>query len=159
MDQFEYSSTTSSGFRIDNTLRHHWQDISRWGRIISIIYFVLLGFALLAFVGMATAFTALGDELAYNPVLSGQFVTVIMLIGLVATAIGIYLNYRHFQFANQLKAALLNNDQPAFERAWQHLRVCFRWYGYFTIAYIAVYVIAFVVFGGSALSSLMFMGR
>jgi hypothetical protein len=58
---------------------------------------------------------------------------------LVVLAVQFMIVLFQFRFAKNLKTAVLQTDQPAFEEAWLQFRNLLRWYG--------ILIIAGVVFG------------
>ncbi len=122
-------------------IREDWRITARWGNFLAIIGFVFIGIGLLAAFSLSTVINMLSLMGGSNPGLEllgsmGGWLAVVVLAGLAVQFMIVLFQYR---FAKNLKMAVLQTDQSAFEEAWLQFRNLFRWYG--------ILIIASMVFG------------
>lgn len=144
----QYTETPgNAGLQPTRNMKVNWLSTSKWAMFLAIIGFIYIGLALLAvffmmpMLRMALAMSG-QSELAGIMESAG---TVFVLFMLLVLAVMFFIHFFHLRFSNSIQRALQFDDQNAFEAAWRNLRLHFRLYGIFLIAYIAIYLI-FIVF-------------
>jgi len=120
-----------TGVEVEGAVRETMQSLVKWTSINSIIGFVSLGLSLIS--GFVTYNRASFFNDTENMIL--------MAISLISFALNLIINISLFNFSRQLKLALANDDQQAFEHAAGHIKNYFRM---FMIMIIIVVVFAVV---------------
>lgn len=125
---------------LDQTAIEHLQVARKWSSFLSIIGFVIIGLMLLSIVG----FTLMGlgfpkDELVHYTALI-QVVPVAIMI--VIYGIPIYYLY---QFSKYSKIAFTDYDPEAITKAFQYLKVHYRFMGILVIVALVFYIISIIV--------------
>lgn len=121
------------------------QGTSTWTRVMSVLMFIFLG--LLA-IGMLFGVTVIATQGA-GPGL------VILFIGILYIALLLLPALYLWRFSENVKRAIRDNDNEALGSAFNNMMKYYRYIGYFTIIFIAIYILAII--GGASAAS--FMGR
>jgi len=149
----EQVSTPSSLFSlsIDPVTKAHLTETAKWARFLAIIGFVFLGLGLvvgiismaaMSYVANDVSTAGFGSLASFG--IAGFVFGYILLILLVFFPLLFLL-----RFANQMKAALVSNDQHKLNVSFQNLKAYFRFWGILAIIVLAFYAIAFAfgIFG------------
>lgn len=144
-DRFE---TELPPVEVTPVMRGQWKVISGWALFSGI--FSLLIVILIAFLGAVVSIVAYGMYLQFNHPTQGirpelGAASVLLLIPVVIFLVMLVAAIYHILFYAQMRKALKNGEQQAFERAWVNLRNHFRWYGVCTVLYIIIILGTFVV--------------
>jgi hypothetical protein len=149
----EQVSTPSSLFSlsIDPVTKAHLTETAKWARFLAIIGFVFLGLGLvvgiismaaMSYVANDVSTTGFGSFASFG--IAGFIFGYILVVLLVFFPLLFLL-----RFANQMKAALVSNDQQKLNVSFQNLKAYFRFWGILAIIALAFYAIAFAfgIFG------------
>lgn len=116
---------------------------SRWAKIMSIAGFLLVGFFLLAAIGIFFVY----KQFEYMEELDAFGLGFIMPMALVFGLLSIFYLYpliKLYRFSTFSKSAVNNNDTFALERAMSEQKQLFTFLGIITIVVISIYVLMFL---------------
>jgi Family of unknown function (DUF5362) len=143
MEQYSQQNEESSlfGFAIDQSAKAHLAEAAKWAKFLAIVGFVMCGLLVILSFFIGTVFSSMGSYSDYESSGLGVFVTVLYLgIGVLYFFPCLFL----FRFAINMTAALNANDQLTLNRAFQNLKIMFRFVGILTIIVLSLYILAFV---------------
>jgi hypothetical protein len=125
---------------------------AKWGKFLAILGFITLAFVLLAGLLMGLVFSFMEDKLAtmggIGTFVNPKWIIIgYILIGFIGFIPVFFLN----SFSNNVTRSVRNNDTNTMTTALKRLKSLFVFVGIYTIAMIAIYIIAIIVIAGSAL--------
>lgn len=136
------TAPSSGGIQVTRALRQRWYTISRWALFFAIAGFILSGLFLLGLGGLTNLPSMMEYALGDSPLTDA-------LVSMGAGMIGIFIllvvfqlliNYWQLRFANQMKRAITDTDQAAFETSWLNLRNYYRAIGIVTLVGMLMFV-------------------
>jgi hypothetical protein len=131
---------------LTNEIKGYLSETARWAKFISIVMFVMTGFAVLfAIFGgaiMGSMASAFGQSGAGMGLISG--VGIFIMYGLVAALLFFYAWYL-YKFATQMKIALLGSDQDALVTSFSNLKSYYKLAGIVMLIGVVFYGIFFVI--------------
>lgn len=143
---------------IDATTKAHLTETAKWARFLAIVGMVFMSLAVVGILIFAFFFSALAGSgnIEYgsggNPFYNTGFGIGIALFYILLMGIWFLPLLFLLRFANNMKRAIAGDDQPALNRSFQQLKVCFRFIGILTIIILSLYAIIFLAVGvGAAL--------
>jgi hypothetical protein len=128
---------------------------AKWGKFLAILGFISMGFVILAGLAMGLIFSVMGDKMegmgGLMSASTSSFVSILYIIIGVITGIPLYfLN----SFSNNVTKAIRNNNTTTMTTALRRLKSLFAFIGIYTVAMIAIYIIAILVFASRAMLNL-----
>ncbi len=130
--------------KVTPELLGYLQGTSTWTKVMSIFMFILLGLMAL---GMLFGVTVIASQ-GVGPGLA------IMVIGVIYIALLLMPALYLWRFSENVTSAIRDNNNEALGSAFKNMMRYYRYIGYFTIIFFAIYILAIIV-GASAAS---FMG-
>jgi hypothetical protein len=101
---------------------HHLKETSKWVTFIAIVYFIVCGILLLAFLVSASAISAaVGASMTAVGVPAG----LIILIVVCALTVWIFATYHMIRFASLIRRGVDSQDQWTFNSALRSLKIYF----------------------------------
>jgi Family of unknown function (DUF5362) len=138
--------SSGKGLSLTNEIKGYLSETARWAKFISIIMFVMTGFAVLfAIFGgaiMGSMASAFGQGGAGMGLIGG--VGIFIMYGLVAALLFFYSWYL-YKFATQMKMALLGSDQDALVTSFSNLKSYYKLSGIVMLIGVIFYGIFFVI--------------
>lgn len=134
---------------IDDESARYLKEAAKWGRFLSILAFIIIGFYALfiIFFGLiGSASNAAMMDAAYGS--SGMaFMAsaggMIFILAILALAIiPVLFQYR---FSTRIKVALDNNDQPTMVNAFGNLKSLYKFQGIMAIIWLGLIVLGFII--------------
>lgn len=150
LDNSETGTGAESGFT--SSMKVYLKETAKWGKFLSIVGFVGIGFFVIAAFGMGTIFSKLSNQPgmeAFGGMNMGFGLTFIyLLMGLVWFFPVLYL----FKFSTGVLKNIESFNSYAIEIALGNLKSLFKFYGIVTLVFISFYalVIVFALIGGLA---------
>ncbi|WP_162056075.1 hypothetical protein [Pontibacter pamirensis] len=118
---------------IDLTSRHLLHTIAKWGKLLAVVAFVMLGLVLLI-AGYEGIWNGFGEK-------DATLVMVKLLYKLVFFFPALYL----FRFSNKMEVALNSSNQELITASLVNLKIFFRFLGIFTLIFLVVGTISMLV--------------
>jgi hypothetical protein len=125
---------------ITQEVRQFWRQTSAWALFFAILLFMLFGLVSLS--GLFTAFSG-----GIFGLISGIFI--VILYGVMLFFPGLF----YYRFATQMKQALILDDIDLLDRAFNNLKLYYRYVGIMMITIITLYLMFFLLFGAALLRS------
>ena len=149
-------NTSLFSLNIDPVTKTHLTETARWARFLSIFGMIVLALGLVVSLMGATIFTRFfgfptGVEDDTNTSMGAMRVG--MVVGTIITlAIFFFPLLFLLRFANDMRRALVTNDQARLNQSFQNLKVYFRYLGILVIIFLVLYgiIIAIAVMGLAA---------
>jgi hypothetical protein len=139
----ENMESTQSGevlMSVNHEMKDYLLETSKWGKLLSIVGFVLIGLLLLLGLGVIIGFSAFSG-IAHTGFPMGAFGIIYILIAVIYYFPVNYLN----KFSGQMKQGLLSNDQQSVTSAFGNLKSLFKFMGIFTIVILSMYAVALII--------------
>lgn len=133
--------------QIDDTARAHLLELSRWGKFMAIVVFIMMGLLILFGVILAASLTSLSNGFGGNP--NGFSGSLLVLLFVFAAGVYFYPAFALYKYAVLAKKALPAEDQLMFNTALAYLKNAFKYIGVLMLILICIYVLTFI-FGGLA---------
>lgn len=132
--------------QLDHSSTQYLSEAAKWGKFLSIVGFIMVGFLVLLSFFMGSIFSSMGNMEAYA-MMGGGVVTFIYLIlaGLWFMPI-LYL----YRFSSKMQIAIRSNDQQTLSESFKNLKGCFRFMGIVTIVVLSFYALALIIGIGAA---------
>lgn len=145
-DFLDKDSFYSEGeFQVSNRAKSFLATAAFWGKIVSIVGFVLTAIMVLAGIGMlfmGTAFSQFSDQMGAMGAFGGAGFAFIYITGALFYFFpSLYL----FNFSQKTQTAIRNSDSLELEEGFKNLKSLFKFMGILTIIFIAIYALAFVI--------------
>lgn len=149
-------NTSLFSLSIDPVTKTHLSETARWARFLAIFGMIVLALGLVVSLMGATIFTRFfgfptGIEDDTNTSLGAMRIG--MVVGTIITlAIFFFPLLFLLRFANDMRRALVTNDQARLNQSFQNLKVYFRYLGILVIIFLVLYgiIIAIAVMGLAA---------
>ncbi|WP_423735465.1 DUF5362 family protein [Chitinophaga caseinilytica] len=134
---------------IDETSARFLKETAKWGRFLSILAFIVLGFyalcvLIMILVGQRASGPVMESAYGANPMsmmmATGTGLFFILLVVALMVIPVIYM----YRFSTRLKVALENNDQHTLTESFSNLKSLFKFYGIYTIVVLVIMVLAFI---------------
>lgn len=146
-------NTSLFSLSIDPVTKTHLSETARWARFLAIFGMIVLALGLVVSLMGATIFTRFfgfptGIEDDTNTSLGAMRIG--MVVGTIITlAIFFFPLLFLLRFANDMRRALVTNDQARLNQSFQNLKVYFRYLGILVIIFLVLYgiIIAIAVMG------------
>lgn len=139
---------------IDKPIAIYLMESCKWGKFLSIIGFVSVGFMVILGFGVMAMFSAFMPEMPQNAALpfGGGFLgTIYLLMALLYFFPTLYL----YRFSTKTKAALQNMSQDAMTEAFLNLKSMFKFMGVFMAVILGFYALMILGVGvGSVIGTL-----
>ena len=113
---FSQEDKLHTGLEVERSVRDSMQSLVQWSNINAVIGFVSLALSLINLV------ITYNNMSAFNSPAS----TMLLVTGIVSFVLNLIINLSLFNFGRQLKLALADEDQEAFNKAAAHLKAYFR---------------------------------
>ncbi|NVO21445.1 MAG: hypothetical protein HXX13_17220 [Bacteroidetes bacterium] len=125
---------------------------ARWGKFLAILGFISIVFTVLAVLVLVVVFNMMADKLAnlegFSAFITSKWVAFPYFVsGLIGFVPVYFLN----SFSNNITKAVRNNDTRVMTIAFKRLKHLFILVGMYTIIILALFVIAIVIAGSTAL--------
>lgn len=125
---------------------------AKWGKFLSILGFISIGFLVIAGLLMSLVFSIMGSEMQEMPGLFSKVSpTVLSIFYIVLGVVFLLPVYYMNSFSNNVSKAARNNDTMALTMALRRLKNLFAFAGIYTIAILALYVIIVIAVATSAI--------
>jgi uncharacterized membrane protein YjgN (DUF898 family) len=140
------------GLNLDSAIKTHLYETAKWGRFLAIVGFVMCAIIVIA----GIAFMANYDDSAYSSYRrynepSTQGLGAAGLIAYIIVAVLYFFPALFlFRFSNQMKTALMADDQSTLTTSFQNLKVLFRYMGVLMIIFLAIFVLGMLAGLGSS---------
>ncbi|MGN6647378.1 MAG: hypothetical protein ACTHJT_12710 [Cytophaga sp.] len=143
------NTDTDSGLDSDftNMMRAHLTATAKWGRFLSIISFVIIGFFILVAISMATAFRAsTSDQPDVNNLKASGMIMYVAVGYFVFAVLGIIPTVYLLKFSNGLLKNISSFSRSGIEQALSNLRSLFKYNGISIIVIIVLYTLLLAVY-------------
>lgn len=134
---------------ISENTKQYLQEAAKWARFLAILGFVLIGFIVILAIFFIIGIGSLAES--FNN-MGGMGVSFVGGLYLIFAAIFTYPIYRLYMFAKNGLDFTTFNDPEKLEISIKNLRSFFRFYGIFSIIYIAMFVLGMLVSAFSLIS-------
>lgn len=135
---------SEGGFQVTNRAKGFLATAAFWGKIVSIVGFILTAIMVLFGVGMlfmGSAFSQFSDQMGAFGALGGLGFAFIYITGALFYFFpSLYL----FNFSQKTQAAIRSSDSLYLEEGFKNLKSLFKFMGVTTVVIIAIYALAFV---------------
>ena len=152
MDNPQIIDDNMGGFALNTEIKAYLSETARWAKFLSIVGFVMMGFAvLIAFsIGSVLTYLGLGRELG-GP--SPFIFTFFMLLGLLLYVFPVLYTYR---FATKMQTALQEDNEADLTASFSNLKSYYKFVGILTIISLGFYALGFIMIllTGGALSAM-----
>jgi hypothetical protein len=130
----------------------HLVTAAKWGKFLAILGFISVAFIMLAGLLMGLVFSLMQDKFAsmggFVAMIGPKWISILyMALGVIGFIPVFFLN----AFSNNVTKAVRNNDTGTMTLAFKRLKGLFVFVGIYTIAMIAIYIIAIIVIATSAM--------
>lgn len=136
---------TTDGVKITEEIKSYLYETAKWGKFLSIVGFVLLGFMILGVLSFlaigASALSGLG-EFAEMGVAGMGFM---MIIYGLFIALYFFPTLYLYRFSTKMKMALDANDQQLISESFMNMKSVFKFWGIFVAIIIGIYAFIFIV--------------
>jgi len=122
---------------VSEEVRSYLYEAAKWTRFLSIVGFVFAALTLLAAGSAGAVMSAMGPN---NPLSQGSPV-IFTVVYLVMAGIQFYLSILLRRFSSTMNQAVLYADQESWAKAISILKSFFKFLGFITIGFIALYII------------------
>jgi uncharacterized membrane protein YjgN (DUF898 family) len=147
------------GLEIDASGKSHLSETARWAKFLAIIGMVMCGALIIIGIFVSTAMAGAMNDLerggmsGYRGTANATGMGATMMVTYIIMAV-IYFFPCLFtlRFANHMKSAIGSNDNASLNESFKNLKVTFRYMGIITIISLALFLIAFLLVGMTALT-------
>jgi hypothetical protein len=143
------------GLTVDQTIKNHLYDAAKWGKFLAIVGFIMCTLIVIAGIFAAASYNEIDSYRGYGRY-NGRSSTSGMGVGVMIGYILVGLLYFFpclflLRFSNQMKTALIADDQATLTTSFQNLKVLFRYVGVLMIVFIGLFILGMLVqLGGSS---------
>lgn len=130
-----------SGLSITPEIRQYWRQTAQWAMFFAVLLFIVYG--LIALFGL---FAAVKGGV-------GGLIGALIMVGLY-TAIIFMPAWYYYKFSTQSKQAMSFDDTAMLDEAFANLRRFYNYVGIMAIIILSLYLLLFLVFGATILSTL-----
>ncbi len=138
MDTLDHNYSAS--LALEDQARSHLLEMAKWGKILAIVGFVMIGLMVLGGISMLTFASAF--DAAGMGVLGGAS---FFFIYLVLAGLYVYPTLRLYQFSTTTKRAIPNMDSAELTVGLGKLKSVFKFMGMLTVIIIGFYVLMIVI--------------
>jgi len=128
--------------QIDQQSLVYLNESARWGRFLSILGFISIGFMIIFGIFFGAAMTRMMSEMNNEAMVFGKSGLGFLYIlgGLILFFPTLYL----YNFSTKMRRALRNKDQQVLAESLKNLKSLFKFYGVFTIILLSFYALAII---------------
>ncbi|MEZ5015495.1 MAG: hypothetical protein R2800_00455 [Flavipsychrobacter sp.] len=144
MESTEFNQQEEPKLEITEFIKLDLREAAKWGKFLSVVGFIGLGFMILAGFVMALVLSAAMDGLGASPFPSSG----IGVMYIIFAGIYFYPIYALLKFSTKMKTAVNFNDGVALTESFRYLKGMLRYMGIITIVVLCIYG-AFALFGAA----------
>ena len=144
MENTEINNTQNETFAINREIKLYLAETAKWGNILAIVGYVVMGMMALASLVMIVSFTFMDMETVFPMWILG--IVYLLLTGVYYIPVT-YL----YRFSAQMRLAVHRNDEKLYTTGFANLKSLFKFFGISTFVLLGLYVlilIGVVVFQG-----------
>ena len=132
---------------IDVVSKTYLNEIRKWAKFLSIIGFIGIGLMVILSISMGFFVSNTFGGMEESPLSSGLFGIVYLLMAVLY----FFPLYYMYKFSHNMKHALSNDSSENMVEAFKYLKSQFKFFGVYTIVFIAIYAIGLLTMGGALL--------
>jgi magnesium-transporting ATPase (P-type) len=140
----EPENLLSTDLQVDAGIQEHLLQTARWAKFLGIVGFIFSGLLLVI---SLFAFLSVGNqasnEYAYSKSTAVNSLTSLLFL-LAITVVWFFASLYIFRFATNMKSAIQNTDQLAFNESFSNLSKNYKFMGIVTIIYLSLMLLAFL---------------
>jgi hypothetical protein len=139
MENMESTQSDEVLMSVNDEMKGYLLETSKWGRLLAIVGYVVIGLLILLGFGVIVGFSVFG-KMTHIGFPMGIFGILYILIAALYFFPVNYLN----KFSVQMKQGLLSIDQQSVTSGFGNLKSLFKFMGIFTIVILSMYAIALI---------------
>ncbi|HEV7780385.1 MAG TPA: hypothetical protein VGO58_03920 [Chitinophagaceae bacterium] len=128
---------------LDMTARNHLKESAKWGRLIAISGFILLG--VLFIISIIFIIETINTYSVYSKQEKSTEIAGMIMLFLIAAAFYFFPCYYLLKFSAKMKTALISDDIPTLNEAFKNLRLMLRFFGIVTIIFMGLLGLGFLI--------------
>jgi hypothetical protein len=140
------------GLNLDSAIKTHLFETAKWGRFLAIVGFVMCAIIVIA----GIVFMVNYDDYTsrsyrrYNESSVEGLGAAGLVMYIIVAVLYFFPALFLFRFSNQMKTALMTDDQSTLTTSFQNLKVLFRYMGVLMIIFLALFVLGMLAGLGSS---------